>query len=141
MMPRTQTTHDLASGNTTTVQVPDLVPTESELIAYAAAKRYQVEVGGIVLNGQSLWTDRETQSMLSRVLQSLSDGLLTAPVRVKTPGGHVSLSQAQIEAIAAAVVSHVQACFDLEADVSDDIANDVITTYEQIDAASWPSNT
>lgn len=112
-----------------------------DLKAYAAAKRFEVEVGGIVFNSLTLWTDRATQSMLGRVVQCLDKGTLTAPLKMKTPVGSLSLDQAQIEAIGAAVAQHVQRAFDTEADVCDAIDLGTITTAVEIDAANWPSNT
>ncbi len=42
-------------------------PTKDELIAYAADKRWQKEVGGVTIGGVLYPTDRETQSLLACV--------------------------------------------------------------------------
>ena len=115
-----------------------------DLNAYLADKRYRVETGGIVIPGDPpmpCWTDRATQSMLDRMSRCLERGDAVEPVKVKVPGGFVSLSEAQVNAIGAMVAVHVQACFSLEADLSADIALGNITTTGEIDAAAWPSNT
>lgn len=122
---------------------PDVVAFRNpppDLTAYAAAKRFEVETGGIVFGGMPVWTDRATQSMLARVVQCLDKGMLTAPLKIKTPAGSFSLSQPQIEALGTAVAQHVQAAFDVEADLADGIAAETITTTGEIDAADWPSN-
>jgi hypothetical protein len=115
-------------------------PTLEALNEYLASKRYTIETSGIVLNGLPVWTDRGTQGMLSRVVQLLDRGTLTPPLNIKTPAGHLALSAEQIGAIGDAVALHVQAAFDVEATVSGQIINGTITTFAQIDAANWPSN-
>lgn len=117
------------------------IPTIFDLNAYASEKRYIVETGGIVLNGLPVRTDRGTQGMLSRVVQLLDRGTLTPPLNIKTPAGQLSLTAEQIGAIGDAVALHVQAAFDVEATVSSQIASGAITTFAEIDAAAWPSNT
>lgn len=112
-----------------------------DLNAYLADKRYRVETGGIVVPGDALmtcWTDRATQGMLARTVQLLDKGMLTEPVKVKIPGGFTNLTRMQVEAISAAVAIHVQACFNIEADLAEKIASGLITTTAEIDAADWP---
>lgn len=121
--------------------LPTPPPTAEQLQERLSAKRYIVETGGIVLNGLPVWTDRGTQGMLSRVAQLLDRGTLTPPLNIKTPAGHLVLTGEQIGAIGDAVALHVQAAFDVEATVSGQIANGTITTFAEIDAANWPSNT
>ena len=116
------------------------VPSPADLIAYAADKRWRVETGGVVVNGAQLWTDRTTQVMLSRTVQLLDKGMLTAPINVKTPGGFLPLSQQDIEGIGAAVAQHVQAAFDAELLVLAGIETETITSFADIDAAAWPPN-
>lgn len=111
------------------------------LSAYLADKRYEIETGGIVVSGMPVWTDRATQSMLQRASYMLGNGMLSEPIKVKTPGGFVLLSEAQINAIGTAVGLHVQTCFDVEGDVAAAIESQTITTTAEIDAAPWPSNT
>lgn len=116
-------------------------PPPVDLAAYAAAKRYAVEVGGVVVGGLPICTDRETQSMLGRVVQLLDKGMLEAPLNIKTPGGFIALTKEQIETIGAAVAQHVQDSFDVEGQVLAGIANDSIVDTAGVDAAPWPPNT
>lgn len=112
-----------------------------DLNDYLADKRYRVETGGIVVPSDPLmtcWTDRATQGMLARTVQLLDKGMLSEPVKVKVHGGFVSLTRAQVEAIGGAVAQHVQACFDIEADLAASIALGNVTTTAEIDAANWP---
>lgn len=115
-----------------------------DLNAYLADKRFRVETGGIVIPGDPpmpCWTDRATQSMLGRVLDSIDRSFVTAPLNIKTPAGASAMSAEQISGIAALVAQHVQQCFDIEASLSAQIALGNITTTGEIDAAAWPSNT
>lgn len=128
-------------GETLSVPVP--VPTKDDLLAYLAAKRFAVETGGIVIPGDPplpCWTDRATQSFLARIVESLDRAFVTAPLKIKTPAGAIAMTQEQIETIAALVAQHVQACFDLEADLADEIEAETMTTTAEIDAAAWPSS-
>lgn len=116
-------------------------PTVEHLKEYAAAKRYEVEIGGITIPGDPpmpCWTDRATQAFLSRILESIERNFVAAPLKIKTPAGSILMTLEQIEGIAALVAQHVQACFDLEADISDDIDAETITSFSEIDAAAWP---
>ncbi len=40
-------------------------PTIAQLVAYAAAKRFAVETGGLSVNGLTVATDRDSQSMIA----------------------------------------------------------------------------
>lgn len=113
---------------------------KERLSAYAAARRWAVETGGITVNGAPVYTDRETQSKLTAAHARAADNP-SFTVRWKTAAGSfVTLNAAQVTAIANAVFDHVQAAYDVEADVVAGIAGGTITTTAQIDAASWPSN-
>lgn len=106
----------------------------TELPAYAAMRRWQKEVGGIVVNGVPVATDDRSKMMLMGArLAAQADANFTT--RWKTPAGFVTLDAATFIALSDAVLAHVDACFATEAAVLDDIAAGVITTAEQIDNA------
>jgi hypothetical protein len=85
------------------------------LLEDLARIRWENEVGGVTLpDGTTLPTDQQTRVSLTGAVNSLANGMMTAPVAWKFPGGWADLTQAQIEAAAAAVVTHVQACFSAE---------------------------
>ena len=113
-----------------------LTPTKDQLTAYAAAKRYSKEVGGMVSQtfGQ-LFTDRDTRAILAQVIQSIDLNIVTAPINWKGPSGFVALDRNAIVAISTEVVAFVQATFDREAEIDGHIADGTITTYAEIDAA------
>lgn len=108
-----------------------------DLTAYAANKRFAVETGGIVINGQTIDTSRESQAMITGAY-AYSQANPSETIQFKAVLGWITLDASTIEAIATAVGAHVQACFALEATVAAGIANGTITTTAEIDAAGWP---
>jgi len=107
------------------------------LKAYAAAKRYAIETGGISVAGLSVATDRQTQAILSATVQAFQLGLLTGSIDWKASNGWVALDQPTITAIASSVLAHVQGAFSKERAVNDAIDAGTITTVLGIDAFAW----
>lgn len=106
-----------------------------DLPAYAAAKRWEKEVGGIEVNGLTVATDDRSKTMISgaRVAAMANSDFTTA---WKGSGGEfVPLDAGAVVAISDAVLAHVSNCFAIEAQVLADIEAGAITTVEQIDAA------
>ncbi len=104
------------------------------LTIYVAAKRFKVETGGILFNGATIATDRESQAMISGAYNFVAANP-EASISYKTDDGFVQLNAAQVQAVANAVGQHVQACFAKEAVVATQIAGGGITTIAEIDAA------
>jgi hypothetical protein len=122
------------SGNVFAAPVAPTV----DLVAYAAAKRFDVETGGITVNGASIATDRDSQNMINggyNYAQANPD----KPIQFKAVSGWVELDHDTMVAIANAVGNHVQACFALESSVDKEIAAGTIKTTTEIDAKDWPS--
>lgn len=95
-----------------------------------AEARWLAEVSGV--NG--IRTDRESQAMITgAALAAIRDE--TYSCRWKTEGGFVELTAPQILAIADAVRSHVQACFDLEADLLALV--EAAETAEDLEVITW----
>ncbi len=80
-----------------------------------AALRWQRCCDGVTVNGATFPGDENTRSTLAGALSALQQGMISAPVAWKTLSGFVELSQADVEAAAAAVVQHIQRCFVAEA--------------------------
>lgn len=107
-----------------------------DLPSYAAARRYQIETGGITSQTFGpLLTDRDTRAIIGRTIQSIDIGIVTAPVNFKSPAGFVSLTREQLVAIATEIAAHVQACFDAEQAVLAGIGGGNLETAVAIDAA------
>ena len=120
-------------------------PTKAALIAYAAAKRWEIETGGIVQAAARIDTSRESQSLIANA-HAYVQASGAASVAYKAASGWVTLDAATITAVALAVGAHVQACFALENQIDTQIAAGTITTTAQIDdpttvaLAAWPPN-
>lgn len=87
-----------------------------------AAQRYEKEVGGVVVAGLSIRTDRESQAQISAAYASLKNGLITS-TQFKGADGWVTVTLAEMEPIARAVAEHVAACFGDERRLCEQLAH------------------
>ena len=115
----------------------EAAPTVDELKSYAAAKRFAVETGGIVVNGSEIDTSRESQSLITGAY-AYSQAHPDEAITFKAKSGWVTLTSAQVAAIATAVAAHVQAAFAAEQVVDAAIDAGTITDFAGVDAADWP---
>lgn len=107
--------------------------TKKQLTAYAADKRYSVEVGGLTVNAIPIATDRASQAMINgayNLVQINPD----ISIDFKTDTGFVTLGASQITDLALAVANHVQKCFSAEATAASRVAAGTITAVADIDA-------
>lgn len=96
--------------------------------------RYDKETGGLTVDGVTIATDRESQSLLTgAALAATRDSGYAC--QWKTPNGFVQLDAATIIKIADAVRAHVQACFDREAELLVEIGK--AKTKEAVEAIKW----
>lgn len=114
------------------------LPSADRLRAYAAEKRWRVETGGITVGGASIATDRASQAMITGA-HAYALANPEATIAFKSAAGFVTLTSAQVIAIATAVGVHVQACFLVEAAVGAAITAGTITDFAAIDGADWPA--
>lgn len=112
---------------------------KGELLAHAAAKRYDVETGGVVVGGSRIATDRASQAMVSGAFTMAKDNP-EAVFEFKAEAGFVTLDAETMIAVGRAVGAHVQAAFAIEATLAAAIAAGGVTTPEEIDGADWPPN-
>lgn len=110
---------------------------KNALKAYAAAKRFNLETGGVIFNGMSIATDRATQNKLAQAVLSFQAGALSGTIDWKGPTGWIAVDQTTITAIASAVAAHVQKAFSTERAISEAIDADAIATAAEIDAYAW----
>lgn len=95
----------------------------ADLLKQLANVRWQRCCEGVTLeNGATFPGDENTRSTLAGAVQALQQGMISAPVAWKTPGGFIALSEVEVVAAAAAVVQHIQRCFVAEAAVTGQIA-------------------
>lgn len=105
------------------------------LSSYAAAKRFAVETGGIIINGAQIATDRVSQAMIGNAYAYVQASGAES-VSYKTDAGFVTLTAEQIKAVALAVGAHVQASFAAEAQIDAELSATppTITSRAQIDS-------
>lgn len=117
-----------------------------DLYEYAASRRWEAEMGGIVIdlgggNSIAVPTDDRTRGVLTAAwAKATADANYEVANWKIAHGTYVTLPSATIIAIASAVEAHVQACFSINKAVDDAIAAETITTTAEIDAAAWPSD-
>ena len=110
--------------------------TTADLLAYTANKRWEIETGGIVINGINISTDERSQGMINRAYAYMQARNISS-IKYKTENGFIDLDFATLTTIALAVGAHVQACFSAEAEIVNQINNGVIINTNQIDTYSW----
>jgi hypothetical protein len=105
----------------------------ARLLPELAAYRYEVETSGITVNGMSVQTDRQSRADLTAArIKAQEDSNYST--KWKTPDGFVTLDSSTILTIADAVHNHVQAAFETEATVEDEIKNGTLTTTSEVKA-------
>lgn len=123
-----------------TVPVKDGIPQINHpgmtLQEYAAAKRWEREVGGTVWNGWPVLSDRESQSKIIAEAVAIEKGERADGDPWKFADGEFRpLTNEQMDDLAAAVRLHVRNSYGIEAQVLGAIGAGNITTEGQIDAA------
>ena len=107
---------------------------KSEKKQEIAAARYAAEIAGVTVGGFTVRTDRESQALITgAALKATQDATYTC--RWKTESGFVTLDAATIIAVADAVRSHVQGCFDTE--YAKCVLIDAAETVEDVEAIVW----
>lgn len=131
MQPRKPSAYHIWDGSK---WVLDLDKLKAEKRAKISEARWRAETGGITLNGTEIATDRESQALLTgAVLKAKDDPAYT--VRWKARNGWFQLDSATLIAIADAVRAHVQACFDKEEVLQNQV--DAATTAAELEAVVW----
>lgn len=115
-------------------------PTTDELIAHAAAKRWQAETGGIEVGGVPIATDDRSKQMIIGARLAADADVGWSTTWVAADGSVAVIDAATMIAISNAVLAHVGVCFAVFATVKADIEAGTITTTAEIDAADWPGS-
>lgn len=106
-----------------------------DLLAYAANKRWQKEVGGITVSGIPVATDDRSKLMMTGARVAAAADPEWSTQWAGMDGSIYPLTAAQVVAISDAVQSHVNNCFAIFATVKAGIDNSTIISAAQIDAA------
>lgn len=107
-------------------------PYQDELLAHSANDRYIKEVQGIIVSNNFIYTDRQSQSMITGLVAVMNLNPNTV-VNFKTGNGFIKANSSTVQLIANSVANHVQACFTLESDIADKVQSNTITLYSEID--------
>ncbi len=106
------------------------------LLEYAAAKRWEREVGGTIWNGWPVLSDRESQNKIVAEALAIEKGERADDDPWKFADGEFRpLTNEQMDDLAATVRLHVRNSYGIEAQLLAGIEAGTITTYEQIDIA------
>ena len=81
---------DVITGAVTVEILPDVSssgPTQDELRAYAAARRFEIETGGVTVGGSTVSTDRDSQAMITGAYTYVQAfGAMTVPFKAYANG-------------------------------------------------------
>jgi len=109
---------------------------KAQLQAYAAAKRWAVEQGGVTVPGVGrIPSDDRAKLMLMGAALGMADGT-SAPLVLGAVS--VTLTKAQFQGLYGSIVAHVKGCFTAQASVLAAIEAGDIEDEADIDAAAWP---
>lgn len=113
---------------------PTLNELKAQKKAEIAAARYEREIAGTAVSGVTIDTGRDSQALITgAALAAVIDQNYS--LNWKTPTGFIHLTASEIIAVAQAVRSHVQACFDKEGELVARI--NAATTKEELGAIKW----
>jgi len=129
------------NGNPIAINPPMPIRTNVVLLADVATKRWTVETGGILVAGNPIATDRESQAQLTSAYASLQNGLIANTPWKAADGSFTLVTLAELEPVAQAVAAHVRACFAAEEIHCQAIAS--LQTQAELDAydiaIGWPT--
>ena len=117
---------------------------KEEIKQQISNKRYEVEVGGVVIDNNKYSTDRESQTKYVAVAVDISQqsNIDSWSITWKTSDNQfVSLNANQMTQLISSVRQHVQSCYDKEFEYYELIDNANTEVLESTDfSAGWPSN-
>jgi N-methylhydantoinase B/oxoprolinase/acetone carboxylase alpha subunit len=113
----------------------EIAPGGVDLVAYAANKRWQKEVGGIALGGIPIATDDRSKLMIMGARLAAQSDPEWSTIWIGADGVAYPINGAMIVMISDAVAEHVNACFATFATVKSAIEAETVTTTAEIDAA------
>jgi len=133
---------DVEVGKTGDVTPPDVEPTtlgtaKQAKAAAIAAWRYALEISGVVVGGSVVLTDRESQAQLTGAYQTLKDGLVSSIDWKTGDGSFVTITLAEVTALAQAVAQHVQASFTQEKNLLAQVA--AAQSIEEVNSIVLPA--
>jgi hypothetical protein len=112
-----------------------LASLKSDKLAVLAAKRWEVETGGIEIAGLQVKTDEDTQRKITGAyVRATRDPEFTVRWKIG-PASFVTLDAQTIVAIGDAVTAHIQAAFNRESELVDAVVQ--AATWSELVAIEW----
>lgn len=122
----------VAEGNT----APAPTVTREQLLARIAARRWDAQSAGIVLNGTPISTDRDAQTTITSALLAWPESLESVEWKA-ADGSFLTVTKAQLQVILSAGFTYIQACFAREGEL---VAAVQASTYaEDMLDQGWPA--
>lgn len=123
--------------------LPDIDVFKDHVKSKVANKRWQVETGGVTIDGTGYATDRESQIKYTAVVVAISKvDPATWYIDWKTSEGFIKLNAQQMMIIVDIIMSHIQTSFTKESEFETSINS--CTTVNEVLAIDfengWPSN-
>ncbi|PWT92082.1 MAG: hypothetical protein C5B54_04105 [Acidobacteria bacterium] len=104
------------------------------LLPYAGSKRWEVENGGITADGRRVRTDIDSQVKVANLKTAYDNGTITGTVNFKlADDSFIEADRATIDGIYAAILNHIENCFDAEQQARVGIEQMRLTTFAQVD--------
>lgn len=121
-------------------EMPPLPPSKDELRAHAVDKRQQLARSSTVVSvGERsipVWADPESTGAITSLVVAASIVPTLTTNWKGADGAFYPLNAAEIIALALGMMGYVDACFQIERALGEQIDAGVITTYAQIDSAT-----
>ncbi|WP_454917266.1 DUF4376 domain-containing protein [Xanthobacter sediminis] len=124
----------------TGVTAPTVEAVRADALTRLAGRRWRAETGGIVVGGTAIPTDEQAQLKITGAALAAQRDPTMSLLWKCTGGVWVTLTAAQVLALADAVRAHVQACFDREATLAGALtAAETVEAVAAIDIETgWP---
>ncbi len=115
--------------------------TKNDLVTYANAHQWSLAIGGYTIEGRLWATDVVSHGLITGKSVRLLQPGAPSSIRWQTSMGFETIQTADFLAAAVEIADFVQATFDALNLIVNAIEDGAITTYAEIDKASWPSAT
>jgi Domain of unknown function (DUF4376) len=137
-LPLSQSDSDQKAADATAAQAA--IPVQ--LRAYTADKRRRLVDAGteVAVTGQTIpaWTDAASQGAITALVVASQHNEALSVGWKGSDGNFYTINAAQMLELAFGMLAFVQSCFVAEAAVLAAIQGGTITSFAEIDAASWP---
>jgi hypothetical protein len=88
-------------------------------LAELAARRWEIETGGVTVGGLTVPSDRDTQGRIAQIVAAYDKGFVTGQVLFKlAPGVHIEIDEVAIRAVMEAGAQLIQSCFRREGELA-----------------------